>query len=341
MLSSDLPVASEIGRLILCVSLSHCLIMFDDHVWSHEQEPLTIDDYSKRNMFQDFDGSESSSLFALANAAIHTSSCQHEIHCATWTATSMQSPQVGCGVQTNPLLSAGLWAGGRNQMNKARRGHLRIWEFDSKTSWLQHFNMFLYVFVSILQHISTWQFLWPLSIWSQVEVQLLLRILAQVQLDAVGTCWNYFFLDFSFARISIVTCNILRHVPPTSRTQGILVTIWFCSPTLRLGDSTAEPSNLMVCFAYSKSESQWAQDLQHDLGACQGCCQVIMIIMFGSHSPCNFWQVAGSIIAFAAFGTLGMWREPLDFYILGCLWDDPKRVSGSITTHIYSLSILT
>eukprot|EP00438_Fugacium_kawagutii_P010202 Skav234234 [mRNA] locus=scaffold1464:358427:364196:+ [translate_table: standard] len=26
---------------------------------------------------------------------------------------------VGCGVQTNPLLSAGLWAGGRNQMNKA------------------------------------------------------------------------------------------------------------------------------------------------------------------------------------------------------------------------------
>ena len=106
-----------------------------------------------------------------------------------------------------------------------------------------------------------------------------------MQLEHVGTT---FFLDFSFARISIVTCNILRHVPPTSRTQGILVTIWFCSPTLRLGDSTAEPSNLMVCFAYSKSESQWAQDLQHDLGACQGCCQVIMIIMFGSHSPCNF-----------------------------------------------------
>jgi len=27
---------------------------------------------------------------------------------------------VGCGVQTNPLLSAGLWAGGRNQMNKVQ-----------------------------------------------------------------------------------------------------------------------------------------------------------------------------------------------------------------------------
>ena len=122
---------------------------------------------------------------------------RHDRHCATWTATSMQSPQVGCGVQTNPLLSAGLWAGGRNQMNKARRGHLRIWEFDSKTSWLQHFNMFLYVFVSILQHISTWQFLWPLSIWLQVEVQLLLRILAQVQSWQLEHCGNYFFLGVS------------------------------------------------------------------------------------------------------------------------------------------------